>query len=273
MKAALNQLPRADEPRVGMGRKAQTTAIPVGIARICNAAARPDRGCAGRVGLVQRCLTRRAACFALAAAALAGCGFAPQTQVVLPFNRLAVVGLEPGSAMAAALAQALPPTVTLTSTPADADVVLRVLRERLTRTVVASTAAGEVRELRLRADLRFALEGPPPASRTWLAATDIEQARDMSFTETAALAKEREQRWLIEHMQRDLAQQLVRVLAHARAPAVAPSASAPSGASSGASAADAASASIPTPTAAPGTPPSAAAAAPVVAAPASTASP
>lgn len=184
-------------------------------------------------------MKRRAVCFALAAAAaVAGCGFAPQTQLVMPFNRLAVVGLDADSPMAAALAQALPATVTLAPAPSDADVVLRVLRERLTRTVVASTAAGEVRELRLRVDLRFALEGPLPAGQTWLAATDIEQARDMSFTETAALAKEGEQRWLIEQMRRDLAQQVVRVLAHARPPAaVAASASAPASAPASASAA------------------------------------
>ena len=38
-----------------MGCKAQTTAIAVAIARICNAADRPKQGCAVREGFVQRC--------------------------------------------------------------------------------------------------------------------------------------------------------------------------------------------------------------------------
>ena len=37
-----------------MGCKAQTTAIAVAVARICNAADRPKQGCAVREGLVQR---------------------------------------------------------------------------------------------------------------------------------------------------------------------------------------------------------------------------
>jgi hypothetical protein len=39
-----------------MGCKAQNAAIAVAMARLCNAADRPKRGCAAREGLVQRCL-------------------------------------------------------------------------------------------------------------------------------------------------------------------------------------------------------------------------
>ena len=48
-----------------MGCKAQTTAIAVAIARICNAADRPKQRCAVREGLVQRCLATNKGSFML----------------------------------------------------------------------------------------------------------------------------------------------------------------------------------------------------------------
>ena len=59
-KATLNKSPQWRAPWFGMGCKAQTTAIAVAIARICNAADRPKQGCAVREGLVQRCLKTKA---------------------------------------------------------------------------------------------------------------------------------------------------------------------------------------------------------------------
>ena len=53
--ATLNKSPWMRAPRFGMGCKAQTAAIARAMARICNAADRPNRGCARREGLVQRC--------------------------------------------------------------------------------------------------------------------------------------------------------------------------------------------------------------------------
>jgi len=53
--ATLNKSPWMHAPGCEMGCKAQTTAIPVGIARICNAADRPQPGCVRHVGLIQRC--------------------------------------------------------------------------------------------------------------------------------------------------------------------------------------------------------------------------
>ena len=55
LKATLIKSPRVRAPRFGMGCKAQTTAIATAMARICNAADRPKRGCATREGLDQGC--------------------------------------------------------------------------------------------------------------------------------------------------------------------------------------------------------------------------
>src|SRR5262245_1348817 len=55
-KATLNKSPRVGAPRFAMGCKAQSAAIPVGIASICNAADRLKRGWAGCKGLGSSCL-------------------------------------------------------------------------------------------------------------------------------------------------------------------------------------------------------------------------
>jgi len=58
-KEALNDSSCMRAPDIGMGRKAQTAAIAVAIARICSAADRPRPGCKRREGIVQRVPERR----------------------------------------------------------------------------------------------------------------------------------------------------------------------------------------------------------------------
>lgn len=154
-------------------------------------------------------MKRRAACLALLA--LAGCGFALRQPQDVPFERLAFIGFAPRAPMEAALRQALPANVHLTTAPAQAQIVLRVLEDRITRTMVASTAAAQVRELRLRLVLRLQLEAPD--GRIRLPATLLEQTRDLSYTETRALAKETEEAQLLAAMRADLARQVVHMLA------------------------------------------------------------
>ena len=60
------------------------------------------------------------------------------------------------------------------------------LEDRFDKTVAASTAAGQVREFRLRVILRFRLDRPDGSNQ--LPEQRIELSRDMSYSETAALA-------------------------------------------------------------------------------------
>ncbi len=99
----------------------------------------------------------------------------------------------------------------LVDTLADADVVLDVLEDLSEKGVVAVTAVGQVREFVLRAQLRFRVLRP---DRTVLMEpTVIEQRRELSYTEAAALAKEREEAQLVRSMQSDIADQVLRRLA------------------------------------------------------------
>lgn len=158
---------------------------------------------------------RRALLAALAAAAattaLGGCGFALRQPAALPFTRLAVSGFAPAAPMADALRQALPRSVQWVDDPRQAERVLVVLEDRLTRTVAASTAGGQVREFRLRVTLRFRLDRPD--GTPLLPETQLELTRDMSYSETAALAKQTEEAVLLRDMRLDMAHQLLEMLA------------------------------------------------------------
>lgn len=154
---------------------------------------------------------RRTALLALAAAAVAGCGFELRRPERLPFSRLALTGFQPRSPLAEALRQALPSQVRVVAGPGEAEMVLVAIEERFDKTVAASTAGGQVREFRLRVTLRFRLDKPDGSPQ--LGETRLELTRDMSYSETAALAKQAEEAGLVREMRADLAQQLLHMLA------------------------------------------------------------
>jgi LPS-assembly lipoprotein len=92
-----------------------------------------------------------------------------------------------------------------------ADVVLELLGEQRQRVVVGRSAAGQVRELQLRILMRFRLFTPQGVEL--IPETELTQQRDISYTETQALAKEGEEALLFRDMQSELVQQLMRRLA------------------------------------------------------------
>ena len=94
---------------------------------------------------------------------------------------------------------------------ASCDVILDVLQEQRERAIVGLNSAGQVREVQLRQRLRFRLR--TPGGKELIADTEILQTRDMSFSETLALAKDAEERLLYRDMQTDTVQQLMRRLA------------------------------------------------------------
>jgi LPS-assembly lipoprotein len=153
---------------------------------------------------------------AFASALLAGCGFKLRQPVQLPFTRLAISGFKPASPMAEALRQALPPSVTVVNRPLDAEVVLVVLEDSNDKIVAAYTAAGQVREFRLRVTLRFRLDKPDGGAQ--LSEQRLELVRDMSYLEKDALAKQTEEAGLVRDMRQDMAQQLLQMLAAAGQP-------------------------------------------------------
>lgn len=142
---------------------------------------------------------------------LAGCGFELRQTPPLPFSRIALAGFPAKSPMAAELRERLSASAQVVDTPGQAEVVLQARTETRSKSVVASTAAGQVRELTLR--LRFEFRLVTPGGRELVPPTELLQSRDMSYSETNALAKAQEQAEIYAAMQADLVQQLLRRLA------------------------------------------------------------
>jgi len=151
---------------------------------------------------------------ALAAAALGGCGFQLRGRTELPFARIALEGFAPHSPLAEEIRRTLAQSAEVVASPAQAQVVLRALSDSRGRSVVASTTAGQVRELQLSVRLEFTLS--TPSGRELIPATELVGSRDMSYSETQALGKEYEEAQLMRAMQSDIVGQLMRRLAHAK---------------------------------------------------------
>ena len=92
-----------------------------------------------------------------------------------------------------------------------ADVILEVLSDQREKVVVGLTASGQVREFQLRIRFKFRLRTPQGGEL--IPDTEILQQRDISFNESAVLAKEAEEGLLYRDMQSDIVQQIMRRLA------------------------------------------------------------
>ncbi len=149
---------------------------------------------------------------ALCATALAGCGFELRQAPKLPFHSMALVGFAPQSTLGTLLRlQLAASSVQVLAAPARADAVLEALADGREKSVVASTAAGQVREVQLRVKLRFRVA--TPSGKLLLAADELLLTRDMSYSETVALAKMQEEALLYRAMEDDIAAQVLRRLA------------------------------------------------------------
>jgi LPS-assembly lipoprotein len=181
----------------------------------------------------RRLLARAGAVAALALLAavssvLPGCGFELRRPPELQLKRIQLAGFDRYSPLADELRRQLrqSPGVQLVESASQADAVLEAIADTSTQVVAASTAAGQVRELTLRATLKFRVRSA--SGNELIGPTDLSQSREMSYAENDALAKEHEAQMLLRNMHGDIANQVLRRLA-ALAPAAepGPAASAP----------------------------------------------
>ncbi len=143
---------------------------------------------------------------------LAGCGFHLRSSQNYAFQFLAVTP-EKGGLVATELiryfGRAIVPLVPVRgSTPPQ--VIVDILEEVREKTVVGLNAAGQVREFQLK--LRIKMRVRTPSGKELIAPTDVTQQRDISFNESAVLAKEVEEGLLYRDMQSDIVQQVLRRL-------------------------------------------------------------
>lgn len=145
-----------------------------------------------------------------AVALLSGCGFAIKRAPSLTFRSIALTGFAPRSPLAEELKQTLARQVRVAASPDQVDVVLQALADARERSVVAQTAAAQVRELQLRVKLQY--QAHTPGGRELLPSSLLLLARDLSFNETQALAKAQEEAELYREMQTDVVMQVLQRL-------------------------------------------------------------
>ncbi|MFD0668057.1 LPS-assembly lipoprotein LptE [Ramlibacter sp. MAHUQ-53] len=152
-----------------------------------------------------------------AAATLAGCGFRMRGAPSFAFDSIHLAGTSELASELRRNLQSVPGLRVLDArTPPDqAQVILDILGEQRQKVVVGRTSTGQVREFQLRMSLKFRLRNP--RGRELISDTDLLQQRDISFNESAVLAKEAEEVLLYNDMQSDLVQQVLRRLAAVRA--------------------------------------------------------
>ena len=161
-------------------------------------------------------MPRRAVLVAAAGAAVAavgGCGFELRRAPELRFRSVLLTGFKAASPLAEELRRSInaSQTTLVVDSAAQAQLVFEALTDARERGVVASTASGQVRELQLRARLRFRVRSN--VGKELIPATEIVLSRDMSYSESAALAKEQEEALLYRVMQSDIVAQVMRRLA------------------------------------------------------------
>ena len=159
-------------------------------------------------------MLQRRSLFALPVAALlGGCGFKLRGKQNYAFETIAVTP-EKGAAVASELSRYLGDMVRPVAPPAGGvppEVIVDILGETREKVIVALNASGQVREYQVRIKVRFRMR--TSQGRDLIEPTDILQERDISFNESAVLAKEAEEVLLYRDMQSDIVQQLLRRIA------------------------------------------------------------
>ena len=144
---------------------------------------------------------------------LGGCGFKLRGRQNFAFESIAI-NPSPGGALAVELRRSFGDSVHVVppgQPSSAAQVVLDILREQRDKIVVGLSSSGQVREFQLRIRVTFRVR--TSKGQELVPESEIIQQRDISFNESAVLAKETEEALLYRHMQSDIVQQILRRLA------------------------------------------------------------
>ncbi len=149
----------------------------------------------------------------LAVVPLTGCGFQLRGAQELRFRTVQLTGFKPHSPLEKELRRAInaSKTTLVVDSGGEAQAILEAVSDRRERNVVATSSAGQVRQISLR--VRFTFKLRTPSDRELIGPTELLLGRDISYNESEALAKEQEEALLYREMQTDIVSQIMRRLA------------------------------------------------------------
>jgi LPS-assembly lipoprotein len=141
---------------------------------------------------------------------LSACGFQLRGAYNLPYESL-YVALPDASVIGAGLKRQIRAGGGTRLVEKDeAQAILLQVTELRERQILSLSSSGRVREVRLR--FRFAFRVVDPKGRDLVPTTGVELTRDLTYDDSAILAKEQEEQILWRDMENDLVQQLLRRL-------------------------------------------------------------
>ena len=156
-------------------------------------------------------MNRRLFLVAFPAALVAGCGFQLRRLDGIPFASI-YVDAPPDSDVAKRIMSALKAnqSTRLAASAAEADAVLKLDKEHLSKSILSLSGAGRVTEYRLGLDMSYTVSGKNERS---LAVPEvIELSRDMTYDDTQLLAKSAEEALLYRDMADNAARRIIRRL-------------------------------------------------------------
>lgn len=156
-------------------------------------------------------MKRRSFLVLLPAALVAGCGFKLRRVEGMPFASL-YLDAPQGGAVVQRVQAALrgSDSVRLTQSASEADVVLKIVGEERSKTILSLSGAGRVTEYRLGLRLIYSIEGND--GRVLAAPETIELLRDLTYDDQLLLAKGAEEQLLYRDMDEVAARRILRRL-------------------------------------------------------------
>ena len=141
---------------------------------------------------------------------LAACGFQLRGAYTLPYESLHIALPDASVIVDGLKRQIRAGGGTRLVEKEEAQAILLQVTELRERQILSLSASGRVREVRLR--FRYAFRVVDPKGRDLVQTTGIEITRDLTYDDSAVLAKEQEEQVLWRDMENDLVQQILRRL-------------------------------------------------------------
>ncbi len=149
---------------------------------------------------------------------LATCGFQLRGSAAVPFQTLYIPNAKTGIALDLKRNIEAGTNAKVVDNPKDADAILELSGENREKIILSLTGAGRVREFRLRYSVRYRVHDSK--GNEYVPSTLVELTRDVTYDDSAILAKEAEEQLLFRDMQTDMVQQVLRRLSSAEKPKV-----------------------------------------------------
>ncbi|MDO5531725.1 LPS assembly lipoprotein LptE [Sutterella sp.] len=151
----------------------------------------------------------------LGSLALGGCGFRLRGSFEAPFSTIYLQMTE-NTRFSGLLKRTIESgsNIKCVRSPKEAEAILELLSNRRGRDVLTINDAGRAREYELTLTIAFRCTAPD--GYEWIESTTLSARRDLSYTESEFLSREKEEEVLYQDMEGDLIAQIVRRIEAAR---------------------------------------------------------